>query len=241
MDFILLLRLVAPIITIIALIVCYRFVTTSSRRVEKVLEDIREYFGKIEIINEATKEILSEIEEDRVKFTSKLEEYVDNSDMHEKELQKTASEITTELEHRMFLSDEVKAVNRKVDGLGARWGMQTENAFREGMRKILIDVGYTVEKYRERDEEGVIYGHPGEEVEIDIIIRNGKTSLVEIKSRIERSEVSVFNKIANLYEQKENKIADSKILITPFIDDQAIALAEHFGIIVCTDSAALNP
>lgn len=225
MDFITLLRLVAPIITITALIICYWFVTKSSKRVEKSIKSI-ENMG---IINETSKEILSD-----------MQEYIKNTNMHQIQLEKTVSKITTELEGRISLSDEVNALNRKVDGFGARWGMQTENAFREGMRNILVDAGYTVEKYRERDEEGVIYGHPGEEVEIDIVIGNGKTSLVEIKSRIERSEVAVFNKLVNFYQQKENKIADSKILITPFIDEQAVALAEHFEIIVCTDTATLN-
>jgi hypothetical protein len=130
----------------------------------------------------------------------------------------------------------VQLLNRKVEGLGARWGIQSENAFRSGMESILTETGYSVEKYRKHDTKGVVFGHPGEEVEIDVVTRNGRTFLVEIKSRIDRSDVVTFDRLTKFYEAEENRTAYSKILISPFIDERAKRLAEKFGITLCTDT-----
>jgi hypothetical protein len=35
----------------------------------------------------------------------------------------------------------------QIGGLGARWGLQTEEAFRDGMRTILQGVGFTAERF----------------------------------------------------------------------------------------------
>ena len=35
----------------------------------------------------------------------------------------------------------------QVGGLGARWGLQTEEAFRHGIRTILKEVGFTTERF----------------------------------------------------------------------------------------------
>ena len=44
-------------------------------------------------------------------------------------------------EHRLFRY----SLDSKLGGLGARWEMQTEEAFRQGMREILREVGFTAE------------------------------------------------------------------------------------------------
>ncbi|MBI3325505.1 MAG: DUF3782 domain-containing protein, partial [Nitrospinae bacterium] len=47
--------------------------------------------------------------------------------------------------------DEVTRLRRtmetQIGGLGARWGMQAEEAFRQGMKTILEEVGFRAERY----------------------------------------------------------------------------------------------
>jgi len=84
-----------------------------------------------------------------------------------------------------------------LDAIGARWGMQSEEAFREGMKGILQELGfpfYKVEKWKAFDEEGYVYGRP-HEVEIDIVIKDDKHYLIEIKSNVSDSDVLKFKKI----------------------------------------------
>ena len=89
---------------------------------------------------------------------------------------RTQEEVT--LFRRTFLS--------QIGGLGARWGLQTEEAFRHGIRTILGEVGFTVERFLTWDAAGEVLGHP-EQVELDIVIQNGKVIVVEIKSSLDRA------------------------------------------------------
>lgn len=64
-------------------------------------------------------------------------------------------------------------------------GVLSEDAFRDGVRELLKDAGYAVERWVYYDDKGYVYGYPSE-VELDIIIRDGRTLAVEITSALKR-------------------------------------------------------
>jgi hypothetical protein len=100
----------------------------------------------------------------------------------------TQGEVT--LLRRTFMS--------QIGGLGARWGLQTEEAFRHGIRTILGEVGFTAERFLTWDAAGEVFGHP-EQVELDIVIQNGKVIVVEIKSSLDRANTYLFNRKVEFY------------------------------------------
>ena len=95
---------------------------------------------------------------------------------------RTQEEVT--LFRRTFMSH--------IGGLGARWGLQTEEAFRHGIRTILREVGFTAERFLTWDAAGEVFGHP-EQVELDIVVQNGRVMVVEIKSSLDRANTYLFN------------------------------------------------
>lgn len=236
MDFLVLLR----ILLIIFIIACFVLITVLITWLTRIMRQVSKNVDATKIVNDSMQTVLDEMQEDRTSLQNAVNEYGDRIKNQSDSLDEYINELKMSLDNYESWDNQIKSLNIKVDSLGARWGIKSESAFREGMRSILREAGYSVEKYRIQDKEGVIYGHPGELVEIDVIIKNGKTWLVEIKSRIERSEVATFHKLTQFYESKENKTADTKILISPFIDNPAVALAKHLGITVCTDATALN-
>ena len=133
--------------------------------------------------------------------------------------------------HLKFLS----LLNRKTDALGARWGKQSEIEFREGMEGILTEFEFSVETFREMDADAKVFRLPSL-VEVDVVVRNGKTFLVEIKASISDRDVFAFDKITEFYETTENRKADYKAIISPYIDDRAKVAAEKLGIRLYTDS-----
>ena len=135
---------------------------------------------------------------------------------------------------RLAIEDTEK-LDRKLDGLGSRWGELSENAFREGMAGILTEFGFSVEKFREMDADAKVFRLPSL-VEVDVVVRNGKTFLVEIKASISDRDVFAFDKITEFYETTENRKADYKAIISPYIDDRAKVAAEKLGIRLYTDS-----
>ena len=76
----------------------------------------------------------------------------------------------------------------KLGGLCARWGIQTEEAFQQGMREILREVGFTTERFLDYDAAGEVFGHP-DQVELDVVIQNGKVIVVEIKSSLDQANM----------------------------------------------------
>ncbi|WP_291766491.1 PD-(D/E)XK nuclease family protein, partial [Caldivirga sp. UBA161] len=126
------------------------------------------------------------------------------------------------------------ALNRKLDALGARWGILAEGAFREGMRGIveeLLGVA-SVGKWTYNDASGEVYGKPSM-VEVDLVIKNNEHILVEIKANISKGDVLEFWRIGKLYEEV-NSVKPRLIMITPYIDEKAMELAKELSIEVYT-------
>ena len=52
-----------------------------------------------------------------------------------------------EIRRNVATKDDVKALALRLDALGARWGVVSEEAFREGVRELLREAGYSVERW----------------------------------------------------------------------------------------------
>ena len=141
----------------------------------------------------------------------------------------------TEFEKRQTeFEKQLQAFDYKLQALGARWGTQSENSFRNAVANLLEDVGFIVRKYRKKDADGVVHGHPCD-IEIDVAISNGRTYLIEIKSAIDRYDIYRFDRIIKFYESNENKKADRKMIVSPFVKEMTIEVAGELGIQVCTN------
>lgn len=130
-------------------------------------------------------------------------------------------------------------IDFKIGGLGSRWGVGSEQAFRKGLAEILKETGYQVINYIENDSEGFVFGS-STIIEIDIIINGMRTICVEIKSSVSRSDVYVFMRKAAFYEKIKGTKVDRLLIITPFIDQQARDVAEANNIIVCDSLSNLG-
>lgn len=128
----------------------------------------------------------------------------------------------------------VEALSRKHDSsigaLGARWGLYSEASFRNGLKAILEDTfEVRVERYEGFDAQGMVFGRP-DQVELDVIISNGTVILCEIKSSIDKAGMYIFDRKKEFYEQQHGRKVDRALVISPMIDDKALALAKDLGI-----------
>jgi hypothetical protein len=127
-----------------------------------------------------------------------------------------------------------ESLSRRVDALGARWGLITEEAFREGMRGIiqkLLGVA-EVSRWSRYDSDGEVYGRPSV-VEVDLLIKDGVHILVEAKSSISKGDVLEFLRIGRFYE-KVCGVKPRLVMISPYVDVRAYELAKDLGIEVYT-------
>jgi len=120
--------------------------------------------------------------------------------------------------------------DQRLMAMGARWGNESEEAFRNGLAAILKEIlDIEVIHVDEHDDEGIVFGYP-EEIELDIIIKNGLLIIVEMKSATDKSDVYYFDKKVRFYEQKPGRKANRKLIISPMVDKKANPVAQKLGI-----------
>jgi hypothetical protein len=76
---------------------------------------------------------------------------------------------------------------------------------------------------------GVVFGHP-DQIELDIIIKNGLLIIVEIKSSMSKPDMCIFERKVRFYEELRNRKASEMIVISPMVALNAIPVAEKLGI-----------
>ena len=126
--------------------------------------------------------------------------------------------------------------DRSVGALGARWGIQSENTFRNALAAILEkSFNVKVININEYDDEGTVFGRP-DQVELDVIINNGLLIICEMKSSVSKSDMYTFERKVRFYEKRHQRQANRMLVISPMIDARAQPVAQQLGIEVYTDS-----
>lgn len=139
------------------------------------------------------------------------------------------------LEERVdILAEKVEKGFKRVDShlgaIGARWGMDSESAFREGLSDILAEeTDLQVVRYHKMDTQGIVFGRP-DQIEIDVAIQNGEHILIEIKSSTSREEVHTFARKVAFYEEEEKVKVKRQIIISPMLGPSAQELADELKI-----------
>lgn len=132
------------------------------------------------------------------------------------------------------LFDSLNTLNNKnettLGALGARWGLRSEQSFRNALKGILGEVsGLEVINVVEYDEEGEVFGRP-DQIELELIVKNGLLIICDIKSSISKADIHLFRKKAEFYQKRHFVKADRLIVISPMIDKKSLELAKYLGI-----------
>jgi len=134
---------------------------------------------------------------------------------------------------KLATREDVRALASRLDALGARWGVVSEEAFREGVRELLREAGYSVERWVYFDSAGYVFGRASE-VELDIVVKDGRRIAVEITSAVKRGDLSAIRRKAELYAKATGASLDRVLVVTPYIHDRSPqyvpALAKELGI-----------
>jgi len=116
----------------------------------------------------------------------------------------------------------------------------SERAFRDGLAGILEE-SFNVEVLRieDYDDTGEVFGRP-EQIELDVIIKNGLLLICELKSSVGKADMYSFERKARFYERRHDRKADRLIVISPMIDPRAAKVAETLGIETYGDSTEVE-
>ena len=139
---------------------------------------------------------------------------------------------------------EIRGLSRKHDStigaLGARWGLYTEQSSRSALKSILEEsFAVEVQNVTEFDETGYVFGHP-DQVELDIIIKDGLLIICEIKSSMSRSDMYTFGRKVEFYEKEHQQKATRRLAISPMVNEHAQRVAKKLGIEVYSYAEAME-
>ncbi|MFZ0254907.1 MAG: hypothetical protein WAN46_04510, partial [Gammaproteobacteria bacterium] len=84
-----------------------------------------------------------------------------------------------------------------------------------------------------------VFGRP-DQVELDVIIKNGLLLICELKSSIDKAGMYIFERKARFYEKRHGRQANRLIVISPMTDARARKVAERLGIDVYGDSVEVE-
>ncbi len=191
------------------------------KRTEDRFEILLEEFRKErERSDKRFAELKEELKRDRERSDKRFEKF----DKRFEEMQKEIK----------LLADKIVQVDRRIDrtigALGARWGLNSEKVFRDAIREVLSELtNYKVERFLEYDRQGIVFGRP-DQIELDVVIKNGQTWLIEIKSSVSKADVYIFQRKVEFYEQERGVKVSKKIIISPMVDKPAMDLAKNLGI-----------
>lgn len=125
-------------------------------------------------------------------------------------------------------------VERHISALDTRWGLMSEEAFREGIKGLVErELGFKVERWVKFDGEGFVYGYPSQ-VEVDVAIHDERLILMEVKSHVRASDIYIFRRVAEFYEKVEGRKPARLIMVTPYADEKAMEASLRLGIEVYT-------
>lgn len=197
---------------------------------ELVLRLARREFASRAETQDRFYELLNELRKDRAEYRREFDQVHQKFDQVHEEFGRVHEEI-------MALA---KKYDRGIGALGARWGLQSEAAFRNALAGILEEnFKVQVLHINEYDDQGIVFGQ-SDQVELDITIQNDVLILCEIKSSIDKAGMYTFERKVRFYEQKHGRKATRRLVISPMIDAKAQKVAEKLGIETFSDATEVE-
>jgi hypothetical protein len=131
------------------------------------------------------------------------------------------------------LNRQNKRLEVTIGSMGRRWGSDLEKTVLEIFRETLREKGVyseRVEKFTFKDVDGKYSGKKGFKVDVDIMLHDGRVTLVEVKSRAELEHVEALLEKRPLIEKIQGRKVDRLIIVAVNIDRDALERAEELGI-----------
>ncbi|MDY6991415.1 MAG: DUF3782 domain-containing protein [Pseudomonadota bacterium] len=225
---------------------------------EAILQLAQQSFAERQEVNDRFYQLLGELKRDREERALEWKEYLQEQNHKWEEQNHKWEEQNRKWEEQNRKWDEqnrkwedaklefaktheaimavAKKYERSISALGARWGLKSERSFRNALAGILEDsFEIQVVNVVEYDDEGIVFGRP-DQIELDVIIKNGLLIICELKSSMSRSDVYTFEKKVRFYEQRHQRQANRLLIISPMVEDRARKVAQKLGIEVFDDS-----
>ena len=229
--------------------------TEALREYSKRFESIEQ---RLEVHDRKFNELLQRLDEHSKRFESieqrlevhdrKFNELLQRLDEHSKRFESIEQRL--EVHDRKFnelmgellrLRKEFEKLNMRVEvtigSIGRRWGADLERMVLEIYREVLEKKGIEpgkVEKFKYKDRDGSLTGVKGRIIDVDVLVRDDKVYVIEVKSRAELESVEALPEKARVVERVLGRKVERIYLVAVNVDKEAFERAVELGIeVVC--------
>jgi hypothetical protein len=199
---------------------------------EKLAKQSKEFDEKlIKLREELSREFDEKLAKQSKEFDEKLAK---QSKQFDEKLAKQSKEFDEKF--NKWADNIIERITNKINAIGGRWGIDAENAVRKFAEKIVSDWGGNVKKWNKKVEiklgDKVIH----KEYEIDIVVKDGKELLIEVKASFNKDSMERFVEACELYESSEGKGKKiERIVISFFIYEEAKEIAKKNKVTIITN------
>ncbi|MFP3484993.1 MAG: DUF3782 domain-containing protein, partial [Vulcanisaeta sp.] len=133
--------------------------------------------------------LLKEDEEFRLAVTGLLgiDEILKAIKSLQEQMVKLQEQVAKQGEAILALQRSFEKLTASITALGYRYGIYTEDVFRDAIKYLVEDLlkAYEVRRWTYYDNEGVVFGYPSI-IDVDVLIRDNEHILIEYKASIDR-------------------------------------------------------
>ena len=126
-----------------------------------------------------------------------------------------------------------RRVEVTIGSMSRRWGIDMEKMvleiFRETLERRGIEPG-KVEKFRFKDRDGSVTGVKGKIVDVDVLVKDDKLYIIEVKSMAELDHVELLPEKAKTAEKVLEKPVQKTLIVAVNIEKEAYQRAQQLGI-----------
>jgi len=176
--------------------------------------------------------LLKEDEEFRLAVTGLLgiDEILKAIKSLQEQMVKLQEQVAKQGEAILALQRSHEKLAASITALGYRYGIYTEDVFRDAIKYLIEDLlkVYEVRRWTYYDNEGVVFGYPSV-IDVDVLIRDNEHILIEYKASIDRGDIAELAREGILYE-RVNKVKPKLLIVGPVVRRRALELAKALNI-----------
>jgi len=107
---------------------------------------------------------------------------------------------------------------------------------------LILEESFSVQvvNVTDYDDQGEVFDRP-DQVELDVIIKDGLLIVCEIKSSMSKSDMYTLERKVRFYEKRHGRQVTRRLVISPMVDPKAQVVAEQLGIAVYTHATDVDP
>jgi hypothetical protein len=214
-----------------------RFIARLRKVLPQVLRERPEFAAEVEIhlrnvfaTRDDVRAILERLDRQQAEWNERFDRQQAEIKQMQAEWNRRHDETIRKLDERIEATK--NALMMRLSGIGLRWGIQIDEAFHRGLEALAREAlpGKQVRKWQAQDEKGQVFGYP-RTVELDLVLEDGRATVVEVKASLTASEVREFSRAADFYDRLEGGGKRSRrLMVTAFADERALEEARMLGV-----------